>query len=471
MDTAYFLAGAAKTDITPPLGTLINGDFVAHYARYIHDPLYAKALVMKDPETTIVFVVVDICAMDKDFLDDVKGQVFLYAGLEPEKVMISSTHTHAAGSITDLLLVAPDLAYRKNLAAQIVAAVLGAKENLRPARLAFGSVDAPEHVVCRRYFMKAGYEARNPVTGGLDKVKTNPSGDEDQIEGRVSRVDTGLSYLAIRGMDDRWIALLANYSLHYVGDWAPGTITADYFGLFATQLSTFLGAGDEFIGIMTNGTSGEVNILDFLQPDRYPMGPLEKSKAIAVDIAQKLVRSLKDITWETRPALYALYEQLPVTVRRPSPVELEEAGKIVAETDYAKLVLKDSHTGNEDGFKRIYAREQVLLDRYPWMILFPIQVIKIGPVILGGLGGEFFSETGLWLKHKLKGQRYFTVCLANGYVGYVPPRHEMELGGYETWRCRTSFLEEDAEEKIKWTLLRLVRAIRKKHVSKSRESR
>jgi hypothetical protein len=41
---------------------------------------------------------------------------------------------------------------------------------------------------------------------------------------------------------------------------------------------------------------------------------------------------------------------------------------------------------------------------------------------------------------------YFTIGLANGYVGYVPAAKDIELGGYETRRCRTSYLGIDAEK-------------------------
>jgi neutral ceramidase len=72
------------------------------------------------------------------------------------------------------------------------------------------------------------------------------------------------------------------------------------------------------------------------------------------------------------------------------------------------------------------------------------------------LGGEFFSETGLNLKKTNSAKPYFTITIANGYVGYVPPKHEIEKGGYETWRCRTSFLAEDAEEIISNELKALI---------------
>ena len=37
-----FRAGAAQVDITPMLGTRMNGDFISHYATSIHDPFFQK---------------------------------------------------------------------------------------------------------------------------------------------------------------------------------------------------------------------------------------------------------------------------------------------------------------------------------------------------------------------------------------------------------------------------------------------
>lgn len=444
-----FTAGAAKTDITPPLGTFINGDFITHYANNIHDPLYSKALVLQNEQTVIALVVVDICIMPKDFLDEVKSAIQIQAGINPKNILISSTHTHAAGSVEGILLGAPDLPYRKKLKGLIVRSVQQAKQNVRPAKIAFGSADAPEHVVCRRYYMKEGYEARNPLTGGVDKVKTNPIGAEDQIIERVAPTDTRLNYLAVKGMDDKWISVLGNYSMHYVSDWPNGTITADYFGFFASQIAAKLDAGDDFVGILSNGTSGDANIWDFLQPDRYPAAFFKKSEMIGTDLAEKVFQSLNNIEWETDPLLSVKYEELAVPVRKPTFDELESAKEIIITTDYEKV------EANEDGLKRLYAREQVLLNEYPDIVAFPLQVIKIGSGVIGGMGGEFFSETGLWLKENISQHKYFTITMANGYFGYVPPEHEIEAGGYETWRCRTSYL--NSESRIRNKLLELTK--------------
>lgn len=103
---------------------------------------------------------------------------------------------------------------------------------------------------------------------------------------------------------------------------------------------------------------------------------------------------------------------------------------------------------DEHGVAMVYAREQLLLNEYPEMHISVEQAVKIGNQIIGSLEGEIFTETGHWLKENLKGHNYFTVCLANTYDGYVPPAHELDNGGYETWRARSSFLDETAEDKI-----------------------
>lgn len=453
MKTPSFLAGAARVDITPPLGTLINGDLISHYARFIHDTLYAKALVMQSGRETVAIVVVDICAMPKDFLDEIKAVIQRQTGITPANILISSTHTHAAGSVMSLLMGAADLPYRQKLFGLIPQAVQRAQQQLRPATVGFGRTDVPEHVVCRRFFMKEGYQALNPVTGGLDGVKTNPFGAEDFIDRRVSTVDPEVGFLAIRGLDGKWISLLANYSLHYVGDWENGTISADYFGYFSEHIREKLDAGDDFVAMMSNGTSGEINIWDFLDPNRYPSELFAKSQRIGTDLAEKVFEALPDVDWQADPCLAARYAEVSVGVRKPTSSELETAKAVVASTNFEAISVTSA-----EAWHPVYAREQVLLNDYPDSVPFPVQAIQIGNGFIGALGGEFFAETGLQLKTALLPTPYFTITMANGYVGYVPPAHELQRGGYETWRCRTSFLTESAEEIIRTRLLHLLQA-------------
>lgn len=444
------MAGAARVDITPPLGTFINGDFFIHYATHIHDPLFAKALVLQQDEVTIALVVVDICVMPKDIVDAIKVQVEQQTGIPANHVLIASTHTHAAGSIESVYLAAADLLYINKLPPLVVAAVNKACKALQPAQLGFGQVDVPEHLRCRRYYLDKSFSPLNPVTGETDEVKTNPFGNEGLIKGSVNAPDPQVSFLAVKGNDGEWISILANYCLHYVGDWPNGTISADYFGVFSEQLRLQLSAADDFVGMMSNGTSGDINIWDFTGSGNYPKEDFKKSAFIGNDIAAKVVAAIQNIEWESNPSLAVAYEDLMLSLRKPNPDTLEKAKEIVTQSCFEKVEM------DEAGLKSIYAREQVLLNELPSQMPLPAQVFKIGSGMIGGLGAEIFTSTGLWLKSKAPTKKYFTIGLANANLGYLPPAKEIERGGYETWRSRTSKLDGKAEEEIRDAMLRLM---------------
>ena len=71
--------------------------------------------------------------------------------------------------------------------------------------------------------------------------------------------------LSLRTADDKPLALFANYSLHYVGDMPA--LSADYFGVFAEVIpGRSSKAGPEFVGMLSNGTSGDVNNINFKEP-------------------------------------------------------------------------------------------------------------------------------------------------------------------------------------------------------------
>lgn len=442
-------AGAASVDITPTLGTLINGDFVSHYATTVHDPLHAKAIVLKRGNKTVAIVVVDICEMLKDFLDGTKLEIQKATGISSNDILISSTHIHSGGSVESDLLAAADLPYRKKLPGLIVQSVLLAKQRLQEAEIAFGSVPVPEHVRVRRYLVRDDYEAINPVTGQRDKIKTNPGGAlPGQVIEMASVPDPDLSFLSIRSLEKKWIAVLGNYSMHYVGDWPSGTLTADYFGVFSNEIKKLLHADDDFVGILSNGTSGDANIRIFLGVDPYPSEDFSKSAVIGADLAKKFHEVLPQVKWQKDAELKSAYKEIRFKVRKPSAKELDSARAIVQKIDFEKII-----SASGDGFlKELYAFEQTMLSEYPDSLSQPVQAIRIGNGIIGALPGEMFSETGLWLKKNKTSTHYFTIGLANSYPGYIPPAHEIQRGGYETWRCRTSCLEERAEDVLRANL-------------------
>ena len=72
-----------------------------------------------------------------------------------------------------------------------------------------------------------------------------------------------------------------------------------------------------------------------------------------------------------------------------------------------------------------------------------------------------FGSTGLTIKAKSPLRPTFTIELANGYDGYIPPPEQHKLGGYTTWRARSSCLEAEAEPKIVAVVLQLLEQVAK----------
>jgi hypothetical protein len=130
---------------------------------------------------------------------------------------------------------------------------------------------------------------------------------------------------------------------------------------------------------------------------------------------------------------------------------VEKAKALVA--DRPPLALKTQ--------PEIYAREQILLSQYPDTITMPLTAFRIGDLAIAGWPNEVFASSGLALKKDSPIKPYFTVSLANGWYGYLPPPDQHPLGGYETWRSRTSYLEVGAEPKIREAILQVIAQLAK----------
>src|SRR6476469_622184 len=74
-------AGAAASNISPPLGFSINGNFTDHKATNIHDELHARCLVLDNAITRIGIVVVDSCMVPREIFDDAKRVIEKETGL------------------------------------------------------------------------------------------------------------------------------------------------------------------------------------------------------------------------------------------------------------------------------------------------------------------------------------------------------------------------------------------------------
>jgi neutral ceramidase len=448
-------AGAATSNITPPLGIRIVGSFAPHPAEHVHDELHARCLVLDDGETKIALVVCDLLGLHRSVSIEARRLIEQQTGIPPENVLISATHTHSAGTALGKNRYANDQElddYQQFVARRIADGVRRALNLLRPAEVAFTSVDVPEQVHNRRWLMREGSVPPNPF-GEVDQVRTNPPvGSPDLIE-PAGPVDPTVSIIALREPDGRLISVYCAYSLHYVGGSGPAHVSADYFAMFCERLKKLQGdeeADPPFVALLANGTSGDINNIDRLNP--RPRGePYERMREVAADVAGKVHAALGEIeSWQDRVTLEARYRELQLSWRTVEPELLKWAAKV----EEAPRVLGGNvpvgakwTTTREFVRPLSYSGRVQLLADADGPALVPVQVLRIGDIAIGTSPCETFAEIGLEFKQRSPWPHSFMVSLAHGYIGYLPTPRHFELGGYETWPG-TNYLEPQTSVKM-----------------------
>lgn len=444
-------AGAATSNITPEIGGLIVGGFNPDPSTHIHDDLHVRCLVLDNGETKIAWAVCDLLGGDRDMFQHAGELVEKETGIPRANIMMSATHTHSAASALGANRYAmprPPLdPYQTFVARRIADGIKRALNNLQPARIGWASGQEPDQVFNRRWFMKPGTMPVNPF-GEYDQVKMNPPRGSKDLDRPAGPTDPEVSVISLQSLDGRPIAVLANYSLHYVGGVGNGHVSADYFGYFCSRLAELMQAERQdvpFVAILSNGTSGDINNIDFTQP--APKTALyEKMKLVANDVAQVAFEAVKTIQYQDWVPLQARFRELEVGTRLPTTAQLERA---------RGLVQTPRVLGAKATLERIYAERTLSLEGYPKTITIPVQAFRVGSLSVTAIPCETFVQTGLDLKARSPLKPNFTHSIANGYFGYLPTPEHHKLGGYETW-LGTNRLEVQASVKITDALLEML---------------
>jgi len=441
-------AGAALVDISPTTFPVpVNGSMRQYLATGIHDPMHARCLALHDGRHPLVIVEVDACMIPRDIVLAAKQIARERTGISPERIVIAATHTHSAAALTPIFQCEVDADYVATVPPRIAAGIVKAVANLEPAEWGWAFAAAPAHVFNRRWFMKPEASYENPFGGTGDRVKMNPGHAEPTVSVPSGPVDQDVAVVAVRSRGDkRPLGLVANYSLHYVG--GLPAISADYFAAFADEMARRLEAADgryagkpPFVAMLTNGTSGNVNNVDFASPPRAKADRGLPLRAVASGVADAAERAYAAISWRSTAMIDSEARDLSLGVRKGSAAELARA------RTWMESIPKD-RDGQWSDRNAIYARETVLLAAYPDRVPVSLQVHRIDDLSIATIPCEVFVETGLHLKKTSPFVRHFTISLANGYDGYLPRPVDHGWGGYETWRARSSYLEVEAEPKI-----------------------
>ena len=440
-----FRAGAYAQDITPDwFPVVVNGGFRPRYAKEALDPLHARCLVLDDGAGQVAIVVVDSCVLDRPVMDKAKELAQKLTGIPAGRMFISATHTHSAPAVVGALGTDPDQRYREWLPGKIAEGVKQAQKNLAPAQVGWAVGSLPEWAHSRRWIARPDKIKDDPFGEPTTRATMHPGFRNPDWEEPSGPMNPDVTVLAVRRKDGTPIAVLGSFSIHYVGS---GALSADYFGIFARRIGELLEVkktDPPFVGILANGVSGDAYIRDYT---REKGRKFDKS-SMAELVAREALKAYKTIEWQDWVPLGVCESELELKVRPP---KVEWAKKVMAEIEKEGRELKS--------LTDFYAREQLLLAKMPPTRKLKLQAIRIGSLGMVGIPCEVFAITGLKINQRSPLAHTFTVMLANGWDGYLPPPEQMVMGGYTTWLARSSCLEPEAEPKIVARVMELLEEV------------
>jgi hypothetical protein len=450
--TGGLLAGVAKVEISD------------REAGPVNDPLYVKALVLKNETTTAVLITVDAVAIGgighikDDYLPKVRSRLQKELDVSPANVLVNASHCHG--------VVCSDVGERT------FRAVKEASQNMVPVKVGAGSGHEDRIMENRRLKLKNGKEA--------DVRHAYSLPPDDQVAG-VGPVDPEIGVLRLDMWDGRTLAVVYNFACHPIQGVPSGGNTADITGFASRVIEDNLSDGT--IALFLQGCAGDVNPIWYKDVDRprdaQPLGNM---------LGLSTLRALRKVQTREDGRLKVLNEivKLPRADHSQRIREMEaDQARLLGSLRGTSLNLKtflqlsakyhlseefpsyDSHrylhdeAMGRDDLRRLDAANRRNLEQYVRNVhtmeeLTRIQTnlallrkrqadnaaageptidvevlgLRIGEFVLVTFPGEPSVQVGLNVKQASPHERTFVAGYTNGYIYYAPTAEQLRnVGG------------------------------------------
>jgi Tfp pilus assembly protein PilX len=422
-------AGVAKLEVTPPVGVRMAG-FAGRAlpSLAVHDPLWARALVLDDGARRAGLVALDLIYAPEDLVAKVREAVASPTGISPDGLLIASTHTHSGPQDAREEATDQERAYWASLPDKLIQVVSQAAASLQPARLGAASG-----------WCAVGINRRERMPGNRIELGRNYFGVFDTELG-VVRVE-GLPAGRVEGATGAPIAALVNYTCHPVCLMADNyLISADYPGFARHLLEERLGGG---MALFFNGACGNVNPREAAVNHGMVSGSnfstAERAGAnVAAEAARVWGKAIPadgvTLSFSRRTiSLPTNYDRaLKAAEQALAEAERQAGGPAPDESPYVTWRTRP----NPERAKTRLARVR---ERGTAPVTCEIQVIRVGwpegspqgSIAFLGWPGEIFCELGMAAKEGSPFHPTYVIGYANGSIGYVPTPEAFGEGGYE----------------------------------------
>ena len=396
-------AGAARVQVTPAPGVWMAGyppelgqvdDFPDNIKGYVgrkepsdgvHDPLWAKAVVLDDGYQRLGIVAIDTLIVTLDFTRGVREEIATRCNIPPQNLLINTTHTHGGPDVFGLHSPRNEV-LENQLREGVISAIEAACAGMVPAKLGLGRGRAGDIVMNRR----------------------DPSAETDQ-EIAVLRLD---------GLDGHPMAIVVKMTCHpVILDYANYQFTADFC---AYLYQTVEAQHPSALCLYLNGCAGNIN------PARFPY--YEHNNIYIDQTAENYPVYWGSFEEAERTGRIAGFEVLRVLEETPTAsatrlggaiqnIDLPLKSKADRETFIKFLGIPPHFAG------RAMAAENLSTE---------VQALRIGDLTVIALPGEPFVETGFAIKAAATNNNIIVLGYSNDDVRYILPASAYQGDKYET---------------------------------------
>lgn len=455
--------GVAKTEITTrDAGVLI------------HDPLYAKVLVLDDGATRVVIIAMDALAIGgigdikEDFLPRLRHRIQQELHIPGRHVLVNASHTHPLGR----LLCSDDEQVDKTFDA-----VCRALQNMTEVQIGSGTGYEDRIMINRDLVLKNGNH--------WSIRYANPCPPDEQVEA-VGPVDPEIGLLRIDRINGQTLAVIYNFACHPLIGLPQRGITANYPGFASKVIEEQLGNGA--MALFLQGAGGDIIEVLFKDVNRC-----RNAEPIGTMLGMSAMQAIRNIrTKDAKLSIISETIELPRRTDIPDRIEslLREQSELLASlratclnfktflplyikytlnpeypSDYSYRYLQAEMIGNDE-FTAMDAENRRNLDKYVSNIHFMERLtriqenvallklhqemndaahqadmtaevigLKIGDCVLITAPAEVLVEAGLNVKKASPYEHTFMAAYTNGFLDYAPPASNYEKGGYEVVEC------------------------------------
>lgn len=418
--------GVAREDITPPVGIYARNWGAAKHdvAEGIHRPLTATALTMQAAEggAPLVLVALDLGWWKSDDERHVRGAVLDALKIDPARVMINMSHTHAgpATSRDDRdkpggELIAP---YLDKVRDAVVRAVRRALESAEPGTLSWS---------LGRCDLAVNRDLPDP---SRDRWVTgfNPSASADDAV-LVGRVADG---------SDKVRAVLVNYACHPTTlAWENKLISPDYPGAMRELIEKEVPGA---LALYLHGPSGEVG------PRRQYTGELETADRNGRQLGYATLSALEGMLPPRTSLEYAGVVESGAPLATWKRAARTPSGVLDARLVEIELPLKDMPSAKELEAALKASDDRVQSERLRRKLRvrrlvgegktakIPLWAWRVGEGYIVGQPNEAYTLLQTELRRAFPGNAVTVLNLVNGSYGYLPRQELYGEDLYQVWQ-------------------------------------